>query len=154
MSLIEMAQLLGNLGEFVGAIAVVVTLAYLAVQIRQNTAQLKLQTSNEVVGTGQEGFTPIYFPEMNRIWGVGHQQPDQLDDLEFRSFGHLMQRQIANFQNIAYQAAGGALEPELLDSYCRVYGAFIETQGGRIWWRENREDFTPVTRKLLDESDL
>ena len=34
------AQLLGNYGEFVGAIAVVVTLAYLAVQIRQNTASM------------------------------------------------------------------------------------------------------------------
>ena len=32
------AQLLGNYGEFVGAIAVVVTLGYLAVQIRQSTA--------------------------------------------------------------------------------------------------------------------
>ena len=31
------AQLLGNYGEFVGAIAVVVTLVYLARQIRQNT---------------------------------------------------------------------------------------------------------------------
>ncbi len=31
------AQLLGNYGEFVGAIAVVATLAYLAVQIRNNT---------------------------------------------------------------------------------------------------------------------
>jgi len=31
------AQLLGNYGEFFGAIAVVVTLAYLAVQIRQGT---------------------------------------------------------------------------------------------------------------------
>ena len=31
------AQMLGNYGEFVGAIAVVATLAYLAVQIQQNT---------------------------------------------------------------------------------------------------------------------
>ena len=31
------AQLLGNYGEFVGAIAVVVTLIYLAIQIRTNT---------------------------------------------------------------------------------------------------------------------
>jgi len=33
----EFAQLLGNYGEFVGAIAVVATLGYLALQIRQNT---------------------------------------------------------------------------------------------------------------------
>ena len=38
MDLIDTAQLLGNFGEFFGAIAVVVTLAYLAVQIRQGTS--------------------------------------------------------------------------------------------------------------------
>jgi hypothetical protein len=34
------AQLLGNYGEFVGAVAVLVTLAYLAAQIRQNTKSM------------------------------------------------------------------------------------------------------------------
>ena len=35
------AQLLGKYGEFVGAIAVVVTLTYLAVQVRQNTLMIR-----------------------------------------------------------------------------------------------------------------
>ncbi len=34
MTLMETAQLLGNVGEFVGSIAVVATLAYLAIQVR------------------------------------------------------------------------------------------------------------------------
>ena len=34
------AQLLGNYGEFVGAIAVVATLAYLSLRIRQHTKQV------------------------------------------------------------------------------------------------------------------
>ena len=37
MTLMDTAQLLGNFGEFGGAIAVVATLVYLAYQIRQNT---------------------------------------------------------------------------------------------------------------------
>ena len=37
MDHLTFAQLLGNYGEFVGAIAVVVTLFYLALQIKQNT---------------------------------------------------------------------------------------------------------------------
>ena len=37
MNLMDTAQLLGNFGEFFGAIAVVATLAYLAVQIKQST---------------------------------------------------------------------------------------------------------------------
>ena len=50
MSTLEFAQLLGNYGEFVGAIAIVVTLIYLAVQIRQNSKQIRLdsiQSANE-----------------------------------------------------------------------------------------------------------
>ena len=33
----ESAQLLGNYGEFVGAIAAVITLGYVAIQTRQNS---------------------------------------------------------------------------------------------------------------------
>ena len=41
MTLMDTAQLLGNFGEFFGAIAVVATLVFLIVQIRQNTRQLR-----------------------------------------------------------------------------------------------------------------
>ena len=41
MSALEFSQLLGNYGEFVGAIAIVITLAYLAIQIRQNTRMMR-----------------------------------------------------------------------------------------------------------------
>ena len=37
-----MLEELGNLGDFIGGIAVLVTLVYLAIQIRQNTAQVKI----------------------------------------------------------------------------------------------------------------
>ena len=41
MSTLDISPLLGNSGEFVGAIAIVVTLIYLAVQIRQNTSAVR-----------------------------------------------------------------------------------------------------------------
>ena len=44
MDLQSMAQLLGNFGEFVGAIAVVVTLAYLAVQVRHSKEATEANT--------------------------------------------------------------------------------------------------------------
>ena len=43
MDLMDTAQLLGSLGEFVGAIAVVLTLVYLAFQIRQQSRQIQMQ---------------------------------------------------------------------------------------------------------------
>ena len=47
MSLMETSQLLGNLGEFVGAIAVVVTLVYLAVQVRHSREATETNTSQD-----------------------------------------------------------------------------------------------------------
>ncbi len=44
MTLMETAQLLGNFGEFFGAIAVVVTLVYIAVQVSQSRDALNANT--------------------------------------------------------------------------------------------------------------
>ena len=41
MSALEFSQLLGNYGEFVGAIAILITLFYLATQVRQNTHMMR-----------------------------------------------------------------------------------------------------------------
>ena len=48
---------LGAIGEFIGAIAVVVTLIYLAFQMRQNTNALKLNTARSVTEELQEMFS-------------------------------------------------------------------------------------------------
>ncbi len=45
MSFAEFAQIAGNLGEFFGAVAVFVTLAYLAVQVRQSNRLAITQTN-------------------------------------------------------------------------------------------------------------
>ena len=67
MDLMQMAQLLGNFGEFIGAIAVVVTLAYLTVQVRQtrrateiNTEALRNAASAQQASTFIELTRPIY----------------------------------------------------------------------------------------------
>jgi hypothetical protein len=42
---------LGNLGEFVGAIAVVASLIYVGIQLRQNTAAIKITTAQAFTDT-------------------------------------------------------------------------------------------------------
>ena len=41
-------EAIGALSEFVGAIAVVITLVYLAIQIRQNTRAIRLDTGHDI----------------------------------------------------------------------------------------------------------
>ena len=61
----EIAQLLGNLGEFIGAIVIIATLIYLAMQVRQNTNALHAQTRQSLLSAGQtELFAMIENPDI------------------------------------------------------------------------------------------
>ena len=88
------AQLLGNYGEFVGAIAVVVTLGYLAMQIRQNTATIHLSESahratieTELNNRFHELRRDLYGDaELARIYRTGMLTPENLETVEWDRF--------------------------------------------------------------------
>ena len=54
MPLIEFSQILGNLGEFFGAIAVTLTLAYLAIQVRLTKKELQRSISQARAETSRQ----------------------------------------------------------------------------------------------------
>ena len=81
MSFIEITAVLGNLGEFVGAIAVVVTLFYLSVQIRQNSRSVKATAAQSVVQSLAEAYSvTASSPELCHIVLVGSKDVDTLTE--------------------------------------------------------------------------
>jgi hypothetical protein len=50
---------LGNIGDFVGGLGVVLTLAYMAVQIRKNTATTRVQTVQHLLTTNSESINAM-----------------------------------------------------------------------------------------------
>lgn len=70
MTFVELSQLLGNLGEFVGSIAVIATLIYLAVQVRYSRTLLE---ENRRIALGQASQTNAgYRLEMQRYIAQPH----------------------------------------------------------------------------------
>ncbi len=74
-------------GEWAGAIAVVVTLIYLAIQIRQNNRGLRVnayyQTADHITST----IVPIaQDPALSSIWNRGISRPDELSEEEWDRF--------------------------------------------------------------------
>ena len=65
----------GAIGEIVGAIAVVVTLIYLAKQVNDNSRQVKLNTTQSFASLVQDAFAPIYNSEETiKDLHCGHEQ--------------------------------------------------------------------------------
>jgi hypothetical protein len=79
-------QDLGNLGEFVAALATVATLVYVALQLRDNTRVTRFESHLKVRQLVVEPHRILSDPDRSRIWRVGLDEPDALSDDELLSF--------------------------------------------------------------------
>ncbi|MGK0223180.1 MAG: hypothetical protein ACI9ON_002423 [Limisphaerales bacterium] len=106
------AQLLGNYGEFVGAIAVVITLIYLTIQIRQNTKALQMNAASERLGRDYEIVLPVIenraFAE---VWVKGGDSVDELDEVDQQRL-FLFERRALALWNHVYQLRMQGLLPD------------------------------------------
>ncbi len=130
MDLMDTAQLLGNFGEFVGAIAVVATLGYLALQIRQNTRRTEESTASQEATTYQSLMSQII--ELNRGLAADQQlgeivakarNGEVLDDSERPRYVSLITA-ILRYGDMAYYQ----YEKGLIDER-RLHSAFSPVRG-------------------------
>ena len=90
MSFIELSAILGNWGEFIGSIAVVATLIYLAIQVRQNSQQIQDNVISLQIGAYQDLMSriadinklSIENPDWAEITIKGARSPQDLTDTE------------------------------------------------------------------------
>ena len=143
-------EAIGTIAEVIGAIGVIVTLVYLAHQIRDNTKQSRLSSIRAINASTDSAFEPIYIPENTRIWTTGLASPTSLDEGEQHVFDLLMTRLIASFDATTYQYEQGALPTQLYDGYAAFFSSFVATPGGSEWYARNRDMFLVETRKRLD----
>jgi hypothetical protein len=132
MTIIE----LGALGEFVGAIAVVATLVYLAVQIRQNTRSMEEGRRLALAQTyqmradalanmmTQAAVSERLGPIIVKLTEVGYPEDldsfDHLTDLELGLFRQWQIAQQTHWDNLYFQYQQGFLDEEYYE------GAFKE----------------------------
>ena len=90
---------LGNIGEFVAAVAVVISLVYLAIQIRQNTGQIRQNTAAVGNASYHQAIEQSWLvnlkvaddPEVARIMRAGYRDMKELNDDERMQFLVLIQ---------------------------------------------------------------
>jgi hypothetical protein len=143
-------QDLGSFGEFLSAIAVVLSLLYVAKQVRDNSKQTQRNTATVMAAIAQDGFSPLYTtPENIRIWHVGRLRPEELTSDELETFFMFMTRQIFNYENAVSAYEEGTYEEDLFMSQSTYYGSLINTPGGRLWLDKGDMPVREKSRKYL-----
>jgi hypothetical protein len=153
---------LGNIGDFVGGIAVVVTLAYLAVQIRQNTRHVRqsveLARATSIKGANATEPSMLAIaqdPELARIFRAGLADYSSLAGDESLRFTMVLGAMVSSIAvQITEQMMLGIHESDSIGDQVLALKRFLATPGGREWWKRNGVLYSGVIRRLVDERVL
>ena len=125
MSIIE----LGALGEFVGAIAVVATLIYLAVQIRQTNKIQKTLTRQNYTDSAQRRIELVFkYPEI-RDGTLKLIQGAELHDDELLLMRSAARYRLRGYENDFYQYRNGLLDEDEFVAIRREIGLAFNRGG-------------------------
>jgi hypothetical protein len=145
-------QDLGSIGEFVAAIATVVTLAYLAVQIRRNTLATHSSSFHAISDSMNHiNIAVAQNPALSRIWLTGGADRQSLTDEERHQFDMLLLSYFHVFETMHYQARKGAGASDLVATEERSLIALLAMEGVTEWWIENPYAFGPEFREHVEQ---
>jgi len=145
-------EAIGAVGEAVGAIAVVVTLAYLAMQIRRNTGATRAASHLAVIEALNQGnLAQARDAELAQIWVSGLKDRGVLTEVERQRFDSLCLAYFHVFDSLWYSAKVGTAERDLLLSEEKGFVYLMDSSGVYDWWEANPYAFSPEFRNYMEE---
>jgi len=140
------------LGEFVAAIATLVTLVYLAVQIRANTLAVRVESRHSATAHGlhMQGILGAH-TETASVFRRGLTDPGTLTDDESLQFQFLFSMIVSQADNIYVDFELGSEQEPMMESSVEGARQLIHTPGGRWYWKLNSLKHTAGFRSYIDQ---
>lgn len=137
--------------DMLGAAAVVLSLIYVAAQVRHNTTALSRAASADAIA-GIRNWNEILIgdPAMARIFSRGVEDMNALDEDGRTRFIILMLNFLKTFEDMHYQFSKGAMEPEVWHGWEELGRIYLTRPGIRQYWGERRQVFSPVFQAWME----
>ena len=124
----------GAIGELIGGVTVIVTLVYLAIQIREYRLGMSSATFHSIM----QGFNQINMmlgadPALAEVLERGGRDPSSLDSKERYQFVWLQRSYVNIYENLYQQFLRGACPESYWVRYARELKQTLNTPGGRIF---------------------
>lgn len=124
-----------SLGEIVGAVGVIASLLYLAVQVKQARRVALAENVREV----QEKYSRLALllaenGELARIFHTGCEDIGKLDPVEQDRFNHVLGLHMLAFIEIHTAWTGGLMDGDLYRRWRSAIAMVMRTPGASAWW--------------------
>jgi len=146
-------QVATAISEILAAVAVVISVVYLAIQIRRNTTATHSQTHYlTTTALSETAATIASSAELSRVYRLGLSSPDELDEDEYFRFALIGTSQFRTFENLYFQYRAGLVNTGFWAGHRENILWFYHRPGMQIWWKEKRLGFSEGFREFLESS--
>ena len=126
---------LAKLSEFVGGIFVVISLVYLAYQLRQNTQSLRAENYARVLDRMSNMQSKLSVdPELHHLFMVGAEGPGRLSPADRIRFSWALYELFGTGEFMYHQALDKTLPPAVWARWEATIGWWLSHPGMRAWW--------------------
>ena len=140
----------GAIGEIVGASAVVVSLAYLGVQIRVQNREARASSVHEVLKQYSNAVSRLHEPEMADIWVAAIEDFDSLSPSQRLRFIIYLTVAIRSFEDAYFQWCEGHLEDDVWRALLTSLVDVKSTDSFGRFWELRRHQFRPGFADYID----
>jgi hypothetical protein len=144
-------EAISAIGQIVGAVAVVISLVYLAVQVRQSTRSARAASFHAVTDSFNQLNTLLAHDEsLAQIFQLGLQDIGQLNPVQRIRFDFFVLAATRIFETLFYQSRQGVGEQALWKAEEATMRSLLGNPGVRDWWQSNPFRFTPEFRAYVE----
>ena len=134
---------IGAIGELVGAAAVVLTLGYLAVQIRQSSKSSRQQSYHDLVTRRTDFFNHMVESDDVTAIVIAGLRGDPMDEIRAQRFTASMFNYLSHFQDVYLQRKSGLIEESVWRAERQFLAAAIALPGFAAWWQAAKQYYLP-----------
>ncbi len=142
---------IGAIGEVAGAIAVVITLVYLARQLRENTKSIKLQTLDTTFRDWNECLAEIHNTDGVGLAYYKALKNESLTDLEEHQLTYLFRRIFNVYAKMHYLKTVDAADPFNTESLESSLPYLFRMGFFNHWWPLHRNRYASRFQDHIDE---
>jgi hypothetical protein len=146
-------QDLANLGEVIGAIAVIASLIYLAFEIRQNTQAMRRAATQDIHRSlNEQARCLVESPDLAALFFRASQRPSELTGEERFRFQMLLTYALSNFEMALGYYREGLLGDEMIEGFVKGLRPLFENPLVVEWWEaEGHGTFSHELRDFLSK---
>ena len=127
--------MLGAIGEILGAVGVIVTLGYLATQIKHGTVATRSEAVREVLDQNSALLLRLGSdPQVVDVFGRGMVDPHSLSEEETVQFRALIMHMVNLWERLFHLDRASALDPWIVESNQKTRADLVGAPGFRSWF--------------------